>query len=120
MTCQSLFELNNLDAKGTIYRDQRLKVSESASASTTPVATSANSGGWKIASSSSSVPNGGPQPHYFFTHENFYVITRYNQSVLYAMAVHDLSVAVDREKQRQDGRTNSAAVSDYNRAFVPR
>lgn len=121
MTCQSLFQLNNLDSQGTIFRDQKLKVSASNSLSTatTNATTNSNTNGWKIAASAQPIPNGGPQPRYFFTHENFYVITRYNQSVLYAMAVHDLSVAVDLEKRRQDDRTNSAAVSDFNRAYIP-
>lgn len=36
----------------------------------------------------------GPKPVYFYTHHNFYAITQYNHSVLYAMAVHDLSQAI--------------------------
>ncbi len=43
----------------------------------------------------------GPQPVYFYTHRNFYAITQYNHSVLYAMAVYDLSQAI--AQQRKSG-----------------
>ena len=40
---------------------------------------------------------------YLLGHPNFYVITRYNQSTHYAMAVHELALAIKRGYQRVAG-----------------
>ncbi|WP_445367355.1 lytic murein transglycosylase [Methylomonas sp. BW4-1] len=37
---------------------------------------------------------------YLLGHPNFYAITRYNQSTHYAMAVHELALAIKRGYQR--------------------
>lgn len=101
MPCKQLFRLNKLNDRGSIYRGQKLNVIAKAIPQ--------NSNGdskWVVNKESST--NGEPsaelmvpteQPRFFFTHENFYVITRYNHSVLYAMAVHDLSQAINQAKR---------------------
>lgn len=99
--CRTLFELNKLGNKGKIFRGQRLKIP----ARSKPQQRSNNSnssGKWEIKADQDKP---GAKPHfmpvYFFTHQNFYVITRYNQSVLYAMAVHDLSLAIAKARQQR-------------------
>lgn len=121
--CASLRSLNKLNSKGTVFRDQRLKIPQSAKAnkvvanktssgSSSKFVTKVKdaSGNWVEVDSSISTLTAETkivetkivekevnhvQARYFYTHENFYVITRYNHSVLYAMAVHDLSLAID-------------------------
>lgn len=43
--------------------------------------------------------NGGAPPTYVLGTENFFALTRYNQSSYYAMAVLDLGLAVERARQ---------------------
>ena len=102
MTCKSLFEMNKLNESGTIYRVQRLKVAEIEA-----VNKSGDESKWNVSGNTADTTIDGPQYRYFFTHENFYVITRYNHSVLYAMAVHDLSQAIQLERQNQDRLRNA-------------
>ena len=46
--------------------------------------------------------DGAVGPEYWFTFQNFYVITTYNRSPLYAMAVHQLAQAIDAGVQQAD------------------
>ena len=102
VSCRALFKRNKLNKKGVIYRDQRLEIPTTATLSIGPAPDKAKSGSgkWQLknkpASQAGTRTGAGSmtEPRYFFTHENFYVITRYNQSVLYAMAVHHLSQAI--------------------------
>ena len=101
MPCRQLIELNKLDEKATIFRGQKLTVQPQVVATSTA---NNDAGKWQVSGNSAEsviTENSTEEFRYFFTHENFYVITRYNQSVLYAMAVHDLSTAIAQEKQRQ-------------------
>lgn len=105
VSCRSLFALNKLNKKGAIFRGQRLKLPPSRVASTSQKTSKQADGKWRVSDKAGEKSSGqslakapgdyeGHMPRYFFTHENFYVITRYNQSVLYAMAVNDLSTAI--------------------------
>ena len=94
--CKELFRLNNLNKRGDIFRGQKLKLPAKA---LKPVQQAKDSN-WKVSSAAKVASAQNSQqatteiPRYFFTHHNFYVITRYNQSVLYAMAVQELSEAI--------------------------
>jgi membrane-bound lytic murein transglycosylase B len=119
VACKALVALNKLKNSGTVYRGQKLEIPKELRADVTKPKVKANTESAKISDDSkwtvavASDPKRLPNEHavgqkadplllYFFTHENFYVITRYNQSVLYAMAVHDLSVAIASAKQGLD------------------
>ena len=107
MKCRDLITLNKLNASADIFRGQRLKLSEQSTQTR-------NANAERVDQSSLE------QYQYFFTHENFYVITRYNHSVLYAMAVNDLSVAVQQEKTRQDRTQSVSNSTNYNKAYIPK
>ncbi|MEM7357679.1 MAG: lytic murein transglycosylase [Pseudomonadota bacterium] len=105
VSCRSLFALNKLNKKGAIFRGQRLKIPPNSVAKTKSESAAKTDSKWKVSNAnakSTTVPGDyeGHMPRYFFTHENFYVITRYNQSVLYAMAVNDLSTAIADQRQK--------------------
>jgi len=99
--CQTLFKLNKLNKRGDIFRGQRLKLPVSA---TSRSANASRSGKWNV--SSDSVDHS--KPRFFYTHHNFYAITKYNHSVLYAMAVHDLSVEIEKAKRKSDALSATA------------
>jgi len=112
ISCKALFSLNNLNAKGDIFRGQRLKLPARVKKSTSTVATKAvtkqvNGSKWEVTQTGS--PSAAVveevdtvQERFFFTHRNFYAITQYNHSVLYAMAVHDLSNAIGAAKIKSE------------------
>ena len=85
VSCPSLVALNKINQNGDIFRDQRLKIPPG-----------------------SSLPKNEQQepdqivPRYFYTYPNFYAITRYNQSVLYAMTVYELSNAIAEAKRQAE------------------
>ncbi len=86
VSCGALIALNKLNQNGDIFRDQRLKIPGNGAASVTEQVPEADQ----------------VVPRYFYTYPNFYAITRYNQSVLYAMAVYDLSEAIAEAKRKAD------------------
>lgn len=109
MSCESLFSLNKLNSNGTIFRGQRLKLATVKSDDGKPDKVQpADAGKWSVNKKPSAAESeqSSVQSRYFYTHENFYVITRYNHSVLYAMAVHDLSQAIA-DAKRQTSVTSS-------------
>jgi membrane-bound lytic murein transglycosylase B len=126
LSCKSLFLANNLNKKGHIYRGQRLTLPKTPNGSlakqTSKKAVKLNDGSsktskWSLASGSSSGKAVQPetstvQARYFFTHRNFYAITEYNHSVLYAMAVHELSKAIDLAKSKSDQTTSNQTTSN--------
>ena len=83
ISCVSLFRLNDLNKQGKIYRGQRLKL---------PQARAEKTGKWSVKNNIDEASM--VQERFFYTHKNFYAITKYNHSVLYAMAVHELSKAI--------------------------
>jgi membrane-bound lytic murein transglycosylase B len=51
----------------------------------------------------------GPKgPEHYVSFQNFYVITRYNRSPLYAMAVHELAQEIAKQMAAANGAANSA------------
>ena len=130
VACNSLFALNKLNKDGKIFRGQRLKLPVSVKENSTASAkkTVVKSGKWTVVDSAKdgspntdrtsskksggqadgSSSDGSSKPRYFYTHHNFYAITKYNHSVLYAMAVYDLSVAIANAKQQADNLNASS------------
>jgi len=124
VSCKLLIKINKLNSKGTIFRDQKLKLPTSLSSSkssNTSKTTDKASDKWTVSGNKnagkpnreSTLEKDAVHPRYFYTHENFYVITRYNHSVLYAMAVHDLSLAIASAMQeRQATEPQTVPVND--------
>ena len=97
VSCSKLISLNKLGSKAKIYRGQRLKIP--ARNKLGGQLTKKAGSKWEVARANTGQSEiDTVQERYFFTHRNFYAITQYNHSVLYAMAVHDLSEAIDRAK----------------------
>ena len=90
------------NASGDIFRGQKLKLP--VLPRTEKKLTKSSDSKWEVVKSELSEnesEQGGPKPLYFYTHRNFYAITQYNHSVLYAMAVHDLSLAIASKYKNQ-------------------
>ena len=103
VSCRALMALNKIDSRGKIYRGQQLKLP--VSARSTKLVEGRSDSKWKVNSKSLQKNDSSTIDQYFFPHENFYVITRYNQSVLYAMAVFELSKAIKMEHQKVQSAT---------------
>jgi len=120
VSCKALFTLNKLNKEGAIFRGQKLKLPVTAKADTKKEVLktkSTSDSKWEVSSTkvSSAKKNEGQSldvklsetksdvdERFFFTHHNFYAITEYNHSVLYAMAVYDLSEAIAAAKLASD------------------
>ena len=98
VSCKSLFKLNKLNKKGDIYRGQVLKLPTSAQKRSQKSSQKPS----KPSNASKSNSDSSVQERYFFTHHNFYAITEYNHSVLYAMAVYELSNAIGNAKEQNN------------------
>jgi membrane-bound lytic murein transglycosylase B len=107
VSCRSLFTLNKLNKKGDIYRGQVLKLPSTAKkTSAAKKVLKQNKGSkWEVAKASGVQQeslDSTVKERFFFTHHNFYAITEYNHSVLYAMAVYELSNAIQVAKDQVD------------------
>lgn len=109
--CKELFTLNGLNKRGSIYRGQKLKLPRVVAQRAVKQRTAKkinSSSKWVVSQPQTDSREDQltspyvPMPRYFYTHHNFYAITEYNHSVLYAMAVYDLSVAIDMAKRTSD------------------
>ncbi|GAA6137181.1 hypothetical protein NBRC116583_09280 [Arenicella sp. 4NH20-0111] len=110
VSCRKLITLNKLGKQGKIFRGQRLKLPVKAQLASQRVRkgskdrSSSQNTKWEVVRSpvadKVSETEDRTQPRYFYTHHNFYAITQYNHSVLYAMAVYDLSSAINDEYQK--------------------
>jgi membrane-bound lytic murein transglycosylase B len=118
VSCKALSGLNGLNQKGSIFRGQRLMLPAKAKQ---PIAnkdrsptTSMKGSKWEVTKTIAKPVDpqmvDTVQPRFFFTHGNFYAITQYNHSVLYAMAVHDLSKAIDLAKSSADETLQRASA----------
>lgn len=107
VSCKRLMSLNNLNERGVIFRGQVLKLpsSKKASKAAQRKLVKDQNSKWEVAKADKQAVNemqvakdAGVKERFFFTHHNFYAITEYNHSVLYAMAVYDLSNAIQAAK----------------------
>jgi membrane-bound lytic murein transglycosylase B len=85
VTCKSLFSINKLNKRGSIFRGQKLTIPSSGTTpkkSTVSKSDKVDSGKWVVGQKNNKATvasDGGDlhsQPKFFYTHENIYVITR--------------------------------------------